>query len=56
MRRTQGLSLAVRIGINSGAVIVGRIGDDLRVDYTAKVTVGPTQRMELSPTGTSARK
>ncbi len=34
--RRQGHNFAVRIGINSGEVIVGRIGDDLRMDYTAQ--------------------
>jgi class 3 adenylate cyclase len=28
-------SLAVRIGLNSGPVVVGKIGDNLRMDYTA---------------------
>ena len=37
----------VRIGLNSGEVVVGRIGDDLRMDYTAQGhTVGLAQRME----------
>jgi len=30
-----GLELAVRIGLNTGPVVVGRIGDNLRMDYTA---------------------
>jgi class 3 adenylate cyclase len=35
------------MGINSGEVIVGSIGDDLRMDYTAQEhTVGLAQRME----------
>ena len=46
-RRTEGLSLSARIGLNSGEVIVGKIGDDLRMDYTAQGhTVGLAQRME----------
>jgi hypothetical protein len=28
------VSFSVRMGINSGDVVVGRIGDDLRMDYT----------------------
>ena len=40
-------SFSVRMGINSGEVVVGRIGDDLRMDYTAQGhTVGLAQRME----------
>jgi class 3 adenylate cyclase/tetratricopeptide (TPR) repeat protein len=47
LRRTEGLSLSARIGLNSGEVIVGKIGDDLRMDYTAQGhTVGLAQRME----------
>ncbi len=47
VRRTEGLSFSVRMGINSGEVIVGAIGEDLRVEYTAiGHTVGLAQRME----------
>jgi class 3 adenylate cyclase/tetratricopeptide (TPR) repeat protein len=47
LRLRQGLSFSVRLGINSGEVIVGRIGDDLRMDYTAQGhTVGLAARME----------
>ena len=47
LRRTRGVSLSTRIGLNSGDVVVGKIGDDLRMDYTAKGhTVGLAQRME----------
>src|SRR5262245_15341417 len=47
LKRTQGLGFAVRMGINSGEVVVGTIGDDLRMDYTAQGhTVGLAARME----------
>src|SRR5215510_5483100 len=47
VRTGHGLNFAVRIGINSGEVVVGAIGDDLRMDYTALGhTVGLAQRME----------
>jgi class 3 adenylate cyclase/tetratricopeptide (TPR) repeat protein len=47
LRRTEGVSLSARIGLNSGEVVVGKIGDDLRMDYTAQGhTVGLAQRME----------
>src|SRR5262249_25325828 len=37
----------VRMGLNSGDVVVGKIGDDLRMDYTAQGhTVGLASRME----------
>jgi predicted ATPase/class 3 adenylate cyclase len=36
VRRERGLDFAVRMGLNSGEVVVGRIGDDLRMDYTAQ--------------------
>src|SRR5215470_10687045 len=44
-----GLPFAVRIGLNSGEVVVGRIGDDLRMEYTAQGhVVGLAQRMEAA--------
>jgi len=45
--RLRGLDFAVRMGLNSGDVIVGKIGDDLRMDYTAQGhVVGLAQRIE----------
>ncbi len=47
LKRTKGLNFAARMGLNSGEVVVGKIGDDLRMDYTAQGhTVGLAQRME----------
>lgn len=47
LRRERGLQLSVRIGLNSGEVVVGTIGDDLRMEYTAQGhTVGLAARME----------
>ncbi len=36
LRNHRGIDLAVRIGLNTGPVVVGKIGDDLRMDYTAQ--------------------
>src|SRR5437762_9807793 len=47
LRTARGLGFAVRMGLNSGEVVVGKIGDDLRMDYTAQGhAVGLAQRME----------
>jgi class 3 adenylate cyclase/tetratricopeptide (TPR) repeat protein len=47
LRRSRGLSCSVRMGLHSGEVVVGKIGDDLRMDYTARGhTVGLAARME----------
>jgi class 3 adenylate cyclase len=47
LRLNRGLNFSVRMGLNSGQVVVGRIGDDLRADYTAQgATVGLAARME----------
>jgi class 3 adenylate cyclase/tetratricopeptide (TPR) repeat protein len=35
LRIQRGLNFSVRTGLNSGEVVVGKIGDDLRMDYTA---------------------
>jgi len=45
--RTRGLEFSVRMGLNSGEVVVGKIGDDLRMDYTAQGhCVGLAARMQ----------
>jgi class 3 adenylate cyclase/tetratricopeptide (TPR) repeat protein len=51
LRVDPGVNFSFRLGLNSGEVIVGKIGDDLRMDYTAQGhTVGLAQRMEqLAP-------
>jgi class 3 adenylate cyclase/tetratricopeptide (TPR) repeat protein/ribosomal protein L40E len=47
LRRDQGLSFSVRLGINSGEVVLGTVGDDLSMDYTALgQTVGLASRVE----------
>jgi class 3 adenylate cyclase/tetratricopeptide (TPR) repeat protein len=53
VRRESGLEFAVRMGLNSGEVVVGRIGDDLRMDYTAQGhVVGLAARVQqLAPAG-----
>ncbi len=55
LRREQGLSFSVRMGLNSGEVVVGAIGEDLGMSYTAiGHTVGLAQRMEqLAEPGTA---
>src|SRR5262249_56625911 len=47
LRLEQGLNFSVRMGLNSGEVVVGTIGADLRMEYTAQGhVVGLAQRME----------
>jgi len=36
LKRERGLGFSTRMGLNSGEVVVGAIGDDLRMDYTAQ--------------------
>src|SRR5215204_57438 len=42
VRRTEGVLIQIRIGLNSGEVVVRSIGSDLRMDYTA---VGQTTHL-----------
>jgi class 3 adenylate cyclase len=47
LRREKGFGIQVRLGLNSGPVIVGAIGDDLRMDYTAQgLTTNLAARMQ----------
>jgi len=56
VRRTHGLELRMRVGLNSGEVVVRAIGNDLHMDYSA---VGETThlaaRMEQLATPGSSR-
>jgi class 3 adenylate cyclase len=42
LQRTRGIMFRVRMGLNTGLVVVGSIGDNLRMDYTA---VGDTTNL-----------
>jgi class 3 adenylate cyclase len=47
LRRESGLGFAVRVGLNSGEVVTGAMGDDLTLQYTAVGhTVGLARRVE----------
>jgi class 3 adenylate cyclase len=35
VRRTEGVPIKIRVGLNSGEVVVGSIGNDLKMDYRA---------------------
>jgi adenylate cyclase len=53
LRSQRGIEFAVRVGINTGPVVVGKIGDDLRMDYTAQgETVNLAARLQqVAPPG-----
>ena len=42
VRREQGVTIRIRVGLNSGEVVVRAIGSDLHMDYTA---VGQTTHL-----------
>ena len=47
VQRQWGVPFHMRLGLNTGLVVVGRIGDDLRMDYTAQGdTVNLAARMQ----------
>ncbi|MGD0661150.1 MAG: adenylate/guanylate cyclase domain-containing protein [Syntrophorhabdales bacterium] len=47
LKKTCGIDFKMRLGLNSGPVVVGAIGDDLRMDYTAiGDTINLASRME----------
>jgi class 3 adenylate cyclase/tetratricopeptide (TPR) repeat protein len=47
VKRESGVDFKIRVGLNSGLVVVGSIGDDLRMDYTADGdTTNLASRME----------
>jgi class 3 adenylate cyclase/predicted ATPase len=54
VRLTEGIAIQIRVGLNSGEVVVGSIGNDLKMDYTAiGQTVHLASRMEQMATSGS---
>src|SRR5213076_2396023 len=51
LERARGMRLQVRVGINTGPVIVGTVGNNLRMDYKA---VGPTVNLAARMEQTAA--
>jgi class 3 adenylate cyclase/tetratricopeptide (TPR) repeat protein len=53
LRRTHGVTLQIRVGLNSGEVLIRAIGSDLRMEYSAiGLTAHLASRMEqLAPPG-----
>jgi class 3 adenylate cyclase len=54
LRRTQGLEVQIRVGLNSGEVVVRSIGSDLRMDYSAvgQTTHAAARMEQLATPGT----
>src|SRR5207249_1157225 len=54
VRRTRGLELRMRVGLNSGEVVVRAIGNDLHMDYSAvgETTVLAARMEQLATPGT----
>ncbi len=56
VRVRHGIPFGVRIGLNSGEVVVGKIGDDLRMDYTAQGHVVGRSRRSRRRSSSSKRR
>jgi class 3 adenylate cyclase/tetratricopeptide (TPR) repeat protein len=54
LRRAQGVEVQIRVGLNSGEVVVRSIGSDLRMDYTAvgQITHLAARMEQLAAPGT----
>jgi adenylate cyclase len=51
LAETRAIDFGLRIGLNTGPVVVGKIGDDLRMDYTAQgETVNLAARLQAAAT------
>src|SRR4029453_16412019 len=53
-RRSHGVEVQIRVGLNSGEVVVRPVGSDLRMDYTAvgQTTLLAARMEQLAPPGT----